>query len=351
MATTLVAFLAAHAQEEPFWGFSEEARQPYHGKIWEAALPAFDEAAYSKAVELLLEEFERATGKALVPGRHRRAALKVYSGSGSGMQTPLPLVRAVVEALERRGFSRDGLALVDAREDKLREAGFLPPLSRMGLQGPYFEGVRVYALDTGDLQSPTWFYENPLPREFTTPFGRALLGNVLELDPEKARKSFLPENLLTGVDFWINLPMACHHPSTGLSGALVNASLWNVTNGSRFFSSPANAPVAVAEIASIPELKGGWALNMVSLESYQIIGGPAFNANYAYSQPRLWMSVDPVVLDTALVEKVNKARRERGFEELPTVPEFIEYSVQLGLGQVVPSMEAVPARGAQQGQD
>ncbi|HKJ90448.1 MAG TPA: DUF362 domain-containing protein [Oceanipulchritudo sp.] len=351
MATTLVAFLAAHAQEESFWGFSEEARQPYHGKIWETALAASDEAPYREAVDLLIKQFERSTGKALVPDRHRRAALKVYSGSGSGMQTPLPLVRAVVEALERRGFSRDRLALVDAREDKLRESGFLPPLSRMDLQGPYFEGVRVYALDAGDQLSPTWFYENPLPREFTTPFGRALLGNVLELDPEKARKSFLPENLLTEVDFWINLPMACHHPSTGLSGALVNASLWNVTNGSRFFHSPANAPVAVAEIASIPELKAGWALNLISLESYQIIGGPAFNANYTYTQPRLWMSVDPVALDTALVELVNKARRRRGFEELPAVPEFIEYSVQLGLGHVVPSIERVPAPEAEKGPD
>ncbi|MFO7725730.1 MAG: DUF362 domain-containing protein [Oceanipulchritudo sp.] len=351
MAMTLGAFLDASAQEESFWGFSEEVRQPYHGKIWEASLSAFDKAAYRTAVESLLQHFESTTGKALVPGGNRQAGLKVYSGSGSGMQTPLPLVRAVIEALEKRGFSRDELALVDAREDKLREAGFLPPLSRMDLQGPYFEGVRVYALDANDQQSPVWFYENPLPREFTTPFGRALLGNVLELDPEKARKSFLPQNLLTEVDFWINLPMAGHHPATGLSGALVNASLWNVTNGSRFFHSPANAPVAVAEIASIPELKAGWALNLVSLESYQIIGGPAFNANYTHTQPRLWMSVDPVALDMRLVELLNEARRRRGFEELSAVPEFIEYSVQLGLGIGDSSVEAVPVPEEHAGDD
>jgi hypothetical protein len=340
MATTLLAFLAV-GQEESFWGFGEDARVPFHGKIWEASIPGFSENAYRSQVEYLVETFEAATGRSLTPGRHGRAALKVYTGSGSGTRTPPALVRAVIEALVRRGFTRDDLAIVDARTEMLREAGFLPPLSRVALQGPYFEGVRVYAIDRGDLKSPVWYYDSPLPREFTTPFGRALLGNVLELDPEEARKSYLPELLLTGVDFWINLPVATHHPATGLSAALLNASLWNITNGTRFFNSPANAPVAVAEIASIPELKANWALNLLSLEHYQFIGGPAFNAQYTRHEPRLLMSVDPVVLDRWMVRKVNEARLQEGFEELPPVPEFIEFSVQLGLGTVIPEIRSL----------
>jgi hypothetical protein len=203
----------------------------------------------------------------------------------------------------------------------------------MQVQGPYFHGVRVYSLDSPELRSPIWFYDSPLPREFSSPLGRALLRAPIQLDPEQARKSYLPANLMTGVDFWINLPVAAHHPATGLSGALVNASLWNISNGTRFFSSPANAPVAVAEIASIPELQASWALNLISLEGYQYIGGPGFNANYTDSLPELWMSVDPVIMDANLVTLLNKARQGRRFQALPVIPEFVEYSVQLGLGQ------------------
>lgn len=305
----------------------------------------FEGDTFRREVARLLGAFEEATGKKLSPGPRRMAALKVYTNSGAGLNTPRKLVSAVIESLVERGYTRDEICIVDARESMLREAGYLPPLSRIQLQGPYFEGVRVYALDSMELRSPTWYYESPLPREFSTPLGRAILGSPLELDPVEARKSYLPENLLTEVDFWINLPMASHHPATGLSGALVNASLWNITNGTRFFNSPANAPVAVAEIASIPELQATWALNLISLHAYQFIAGPAYNANYTEDLPELWMSVDPVVMDANLLTLLNQARKDRGFEELPVIPEFIEYAIELGLGQGIPSETVVRKPG------
>lgn len=336
LATTLLPLLAI-AEEPSFWGFDDAARFPYHGHLWKAKLTDGGPDSYARETEKLIQAFENASGKSLEPGQHRMAALKIYTSSGAGMNTPRALVTSVIESLERRGFNRDEIFIVDAREAMLRESGFLPLLSKMPMMGPYFEGVRVYALDSTELQSPTWFYESPLPQEFTTPLGRILLNRPFQLDPVEARKSYLPDKLLVDVDFWINLPMASHHPATGLSGALVNATLWNITNGTRFFNSPANAPVAVAEIASIPELKASWALNIISLERYQYIAGPAFNANYTEGLPEIWMSVDPVVMDANLITLFNNARAGKRFEELPVIPEFIEYSIELGLGQGIPS--------------
>ena len=281
----------------------------------------------------MLATFEEETGRRLVPGIRGKAALKVYSSSGAGLHTPKAMVRAAIDYLVNNGFKQEDICLVDARATQLRESGFLPPLSELGLVGPYFDQTRVYAIDSGEVTSPLWFYESPLPREYTSPLGRELLRPALVLDPEEARKSYLPRNLLLDVDFWINMPMASHHPATGMSGALVNATLYNVTNGTRFFNSPANAPVAVAEIAAIPELRATWALNLLTLQEYQFIAGPGYNANYTGSLPEIWMSVDPVILDANLVELLNQARAEHGFSQLPEVPEFILYSLQLGLGR------------------
>lgn len=342
---TLLA-LTVRAEPNAFWGFDKDARQPWDGQLWIQNLENFTEAAYAATTRQLLATFEAATGRQLVPGAHGRAALKVYSNSGAGLATPPALVKAVISALRERGYAPEDLLIVDAREALLREAGYLPPLSRMPLQGYTFDGVEVVSLDSGRERSDTWYYDSPLPREFSSPLGQMLLGQALELDPELSRKSHLPVSLVTGVDFWINLPVAAHHPAVGMSGALVNATLWNVTNGSRFFTSPANAPVAVAEIASIPELKAGWALNLVSLEHYQYIAGPAFNANYTRSLPQVWMSVDPVVMDARLIQLVNIAREENGFKALPMVPEFIEYAMQLGLGNGFPVASAAGERPA-----
>ena len=331
IATTLLPFLS-RAADATFWGL-EEAQRPFHGMLWQAPLDDFSEDAYRDQVHALLKTFEQQTGQSLTPGEHRRAALKIYTNSGNGLQTPHALVGAVIDYLQDNGFGKEELCIIDARESLLRDAGYLPPLSRIELTGPYYKGVRVYALDLGELRSPVWYYDSPLPREFTSPLGRELLRAPILLDPEEARKSYLPDLLLEEVDFWINLPVASHHPGTGPSGALVNATLWNITNGTRFFNSPANAPVAVAEIAAIPELHENWALNLISLEKFQYIAGPSFNANYTGSLPEMWMSVDPVIMDANLVTVLNRWRRQSGFETFPELPEFLIYAMQLGLGE------------------
>lgn len=336
---TLLA-VPVQASEGAFWGFGD-TRVPFHGLIWQTPLADSSDDAHRISVARILHSFEQTTGRSLAPGSRGRAAIKVYANSGPGLQTPPALTRAVIHELLKRGFGRDQLMIIDAREDMLRAAGYLPPLSRMRVEGPYFDGVHVFALDEGSLLSPIWYYESPLPREFTSPIGRMLLRPTREVDPTEARRSYLPSKLLTEVDFWINLPVACHHPAMEMSGAMVNASLWNITNNTRFFSSPANAPVAIAEIAAIPEILDTWALNIVSLMAFQYIGGPAFNANYTDSLPQLWASVDPVILDVALTGLLNSSRRRNGFRPLSSVPEFVELAVQLGVGFGLPAQARI----------
>jgi hypothetical protein len=59
--------------------------------VWQARLSDYGEAAYAQQVEKLITTFEEATGKKLVPGAKKRAGLKVYTDSGPGMATPVPL--------------------------------------------------------------------------------------------------------------------------------------------------------------------------------------------------------------------------------------------------------------------
>ena len=70
--------------------------------IWEAPLAHFDDGAYAAQVELLFTKYEAATGRKLVPGLKKKVGLKIYTDSGPGLATPVPLVKAVIAALERR---------------------------------------------------------------------------------------------------------------------------------------------------------------------------------------------------------------------------------------------------------
>lgn len=313
------------------WGYDGQ-RKAFTNFIWEYRLNDFSEEQYAAAVEALFDSFEAMTGKELVPGEKRRVGLKVYSNSGGGIATPTALVKAVIEALERRGFSSKELFILDIDENRLRAGGFLPPISRR-LEGPYFDSVPVQFLDSQKYFDPIWYYDSPLPSQKAP----RMIDEIEEVTDQydrsqDNRKSFLPKHLLIDVDFWINLPVGMEHPAMGVAGSLVNATLWNISNRERFFSSSANAPIAIAEIAAIPELMSGWAMTILPMQQYQFIGGPVFNSLYTRSENRLLMSVNPVALDKVLLNQMNVARVEERFRPIPQQLPMLRFAEALGLG-------------------
>jgi len=305
---------------------SAEPSQP----IWEVALADFSQATYDRAVERVIRDFEARSGWALVPGEKKKVGLKIYADSGPGMATPIPLVRSVITALERRGFVKEDIFLVGLNQLRLRMTGYLPSLAT---GESAFPGHKVYVLESGRFYDPVWFYDSPLPQRFDPIFAESQTRGVsADTSPDEDRKSFLATPLFLDADFWINLPVYTDHATLGVNGALVNATLWNASNTARFFRSPANAPAAVAEMSAIPELRETWAFTLVSLQHYQFIGGPFFNSLYSVSEPRLWLSRDPVMLDSLMLDRINQWRKRAGFAPVSEEIRTLEFAEMLGVG-------------------
>lgn len=306
------------------------APAPEGEPVWETRLPDYTDAAYEQRVEELITRFERETGHKLVPGEKKRVGLKIYADSGPGMATPVPLVKAVIAAMVRRGFEDKNVFLVGLNQLRLRMTGYLPSLANG--DSP-FRGRQIYVLESGKYYDPVWFYDSPLPQRFDPIFIESQTRDVPNnTTKDEDRKSFLATPLFLDADFWINLPVYTDHPILGINGALVNATLWNASNTARFFRSPANAPAAVAEMSAIPELRETWAFSIVSLEHYQYIGGPYFNSLYSISEPVLWLSRDPVVLDSMMLERINGQRKRTGFNPVPEDIRTLEFAEMLGVG-------------------
>jgi hypothetical protein len=304
--------------------------------VWEHRLADFSDGDYRYAVEQILQSFEKNSGRQLVPGAKKKVGLKIYADSGPGLATPFGLVRGVIAALEKRGFTKENIFLVGLNPLRLRLTGYLPSFSTGVLP---FPGHQVYVLESGKFYDPAWFYDSPLPARFDPVSNERAVeqaaGGKATTTTEEDRKSFLATPLFLDADFWINLPVYTDHPVLGINGALVNATLWNASNTFRFFKSPATAPAAVAEMAAIPELREGWVLNLASLQLYQFIGGPYFNSLYTVSEPRLLMSADPVILDAIMLEKINAARKRTGFEPISEDDaRMLDFAQQLGVGSL-----------------
>lgn len=298
--------------------------------VWETSLQNFDQAIYEREVERLLAEFEKTTGRKIVPGAKKKVGLKIYADSGAGLATPHALVQSVIIALEKRGYEKGSIFLVGLNQLRLRLTGFLPSL----VTGESaYKGHPVYVLESGRFFDPVWFYDSPLPTRFDPILAEKQIEGVDEnSSAEQDRKSFLATPLFLDADFWINLPVYTDHPILGVNGALVNATLWNASNTARFFRSPANAPAAVAEMSAIPELRATWVFSIASLERYQFIGGPYFNSLYTVSEPRLWLSADPVAMDTLAMEKINFWRKRSGFQSIGDDIRTLEFAETLGVG-------------------
>ncbi len=333
LVLAVFAPLALLAQQDgPAPSAKKEA--PPNLPVWEARLSDFSEASYRYAVEQMLQEYERANGRELKPGARKKVGLKIYTDSGPGLATPFPLVRAVIASLLKRGYEKEDIFLVGLNPLRLRLTGYLPSFST-GLAP--FPGHPVYVLESGKFYDPAWFYDSPLPARFDPVTNdravEAAAGGKSSTTLEEDRKSFLATPLFVDADFWINLPVYTDHPMLGINGALVNATLWNASNTFRFFRSPATAPAAVAEMAAIPELREGWVLTLVSLQLYQFIGGPYFNSLYTLSEPKLWGSADPVLLDALMLERLNAARKRTGFAAIgQDNTRMLDFAEQLGVG-------------------
>jgi hypothetical protein len=317
-ATICRADLAPEAQKAP--------TEP----VWQAHLAAFTDADYGVAVEKLFAAFENSRGRPITPGAKKKVGLKIYSDSGPGMATPVPLVRGVIAALRRRGYANTDIFLVGLNQLRLRMTGYLPSLVTGDTP---FKGNPVYVLESNRYYDPVWFYDSPLPERFDPIFAAHQTEGVPNTSTkDEDRKSFLATPLFLDTDFWINLPVYTDHQVLGVNGALVNATLWNASNTARFFRSPATAPAAVAEMSAIPELRQTWLFSITSLEHYQFIGGPYFNSLYTRSEPLVWLGTDPVLMDALMRARINALRRKEGFEPIPDEIRTLEFAESLGVG-------------------
>jgi hypothetical protein len=268
--------------------------------LLETRLEDFGEAAYGRAVETTLAEFEARTGRRLTPGERGRCALKISTAPGQGMSTPRNLIRATADALARRGFGPGSVVVCDGDSRRMRRAGFLPlnPLepARLG-ELP----VRAW-----DLECQAWAeddryaYENPVP---PAP-GVDLPGW------HSPRRSLLPRPLAEEFDFWVHLPVATDSADLGVHGAVACASLGNATNTARFAGNPRNAAMAAIEMAAWPAIDGRRAITLMSLERYQVRGGPAFDAGWMRSERTLLGSANPLILDQVALLRIRAARGE-----------------------------------------
>ena len=237
--------------------------------------------------------------------------IKINPLAGPKLSTHAVIVNKIIEGLFSAGVLRKQVIIWDRFEAHLLNAGY-PIKTDDG-------DVRTLASDMDDIgYDDEVFYETEQD-------------SIARRENESTRSRY--SRIVTErVDVLINVPVLKHHDMAGVSGCLKNMAFGSVDNTRRFHGRPLYCNPAIGEIFENKVLKEKVVLNIVDglVASYD--NGPTYHAESTWQYGGLFMSADPVVLDTLILQTVNQKREEIGLNSMSKYANHITAASGLGLG-------------------
>ena len=244
--------------------------------------------------------------------------IKVYSGPGSNSGTRPAVAGAVVEGLLAAGLAPARIIIWDKRKSDLLLAGYSELAQRYGVR-------LAGAADDG--YDPGVFYDNAVP-------GTLVAGDYeFDLNETKTgRKSYVSKLVTKGMTRIIVISPLLNHNLAGICGNLYSLSLGSVDNTLRFLSEPTRLATAVPEIYALPSLSDHVALCMIDALIGQYQGEEMSLLHYSAEVNQIWLSQDPVALDSLGVQELDRERQAANIHTLGANQQLLSNAALLELG-------------------
>ena len=258
------------------------------------------------AVRTMLDEAMKAlTGDAAAAdawarffGRGDVVALKVNPSGVPGTVTSIPLLRAVIQALNTAGVPHKNMIVYDRNANQLEVNGYhtlVPP------------GVRVVGLDQ------RWAVKGETRGGYDP--------NVfVDMDcfGERETRSYLASVVTTDANKIVNLPCLKEHNASGVTGCLKNLAYGSFNNVARTHVDPKTYTDPVIPVmCSVPALRTKAVLHIMDGLRAVYHGGPfAWNPEFVWEAKTLLVGTDPVAIDRIELEIVEQKRKDVGVPSL-----------------------------------
>jgi hypothetical protein len=248
--------------------------------------------------------------------------IKVFSEPGPLSGTRPAVVAAIVRGLLAAGLPSGQILIWDRHAGDLRAAGYFN-LGRT-------LGVRVAgAAEAG--YDPNAFY---LP---DSPITGALVWGDLEFgktnkDFSVGKKSFVSKLVSRQMTRIISVAPLLNENAAGVCGHFFSLALGSIDNTRRFAGDPDRLAIALPEIDALPLIGDRVALHVTDALLAQYEGGPAGYLQFSTVRNQLWLSHDPVALDTLALKELMLDRRLVGAPPMPTNFAIYTNAVLLQLG-------------------
>jgi hypothetical protein len=246
--------------------------------------------------------------------------IKVFSEPGPLSGTRPAVVAAIVRGLLAAGLPPGQIIIWDKHADDLRAAGFFQLAAQFG--------VRVAgAVEAGYEESNFYLPDSPVVGSLV--WGDSEFGKKGDGIGKKSFVSKLVSRRLTKI---ISVVPLLNENDAGLCGHFFSLGFGSVDNTRRFEGDPDRLAVALPEIYALPSVGDRVVLNVTDALLGQYQGGPASFLQYASVLNQLWLSRDPVALDTLALKQLARERKMSGIPPPPMNYQLYTNAVLLQLG-------------------
>jgi hypothetical protein len=249
--------------------------------------------------------------------------LKVYSAPGANSGTRLAVVEAVVQGLLQAGLPSSNIVVWDKRLVDLRLAGYTALSDRCH--------IRLAGSSDAGYDEKV-FYDSSI-------LGTLVAGD-LEFDLHGAtigRKSYVSKLVTSGLTKIISIAPLLNHNLAGVCGHLYSPAMGSIDNTMRFELGSKRLAQAVPEIYALPSVGDHVALNITDALICQYQGEQLSLLHYSTELNQIWISKDPVALDTLGIQELDRERQAKNIESRGDNPELYQNAALLELGTCNPA--------------
>jgi len=281
--------------------------------------------------------------------------IKITTMGGPLLSTHHALVQAICEGLEQAGLSPSRMIIWDKSRDDMIEAGYTPIRpddSHVGIVS-LFPGVGydtsvvykneiigtliwgdtdfIHNSSNADLFDAARAAVNDDPTYGPKPDStNALTGPAAP--PQTSTRSYYAVPLTRLCTKIINVPVLTDNSGIGMEGCLGSLALGAVDNNRRFQNDPTYGDPAICEILDKEFMRKKVIVHILDSLIAEYAGGPEFNPQFTQQIGAIYVSRDPVAIDSLVLPLLEKWRKANNVDPIGKAAAHIHDAANYNLG-------------------
>jgi hypothetical protein len=253
--------------------------------------------------------------------------IKITTDGGPALCTHHSLVQAICDGLRAAGVPSSQIIIWDKRQDKMVTAGYAPRAADGNKPG-------IGSVVPSNNYDPNFYY-----RSYTA--GSLIWGDYRFMqsvdvdDPDSSAtstRSYFTKYVTETCTKLINVPVLTDNSGVGINGCMSSLALGSVDNNRRFQGPPFFGNPAIDEILAQDCIRRKVVVHILDALVAQCAGGPVFNPQFCQGLGALYVSRDPVAVDSLVLPRLEKLRRAMGVPPIGNAAGYIGNGANYHLG-------------------